>query len=106
MNKIIYVDVDGTLCTIVEKKEGQDAPDYIKAQPLQKNIDLINRLFDEGNIIVIWTARGCTTGIDWWAVTECQLSAWGVRYTRIDNRFKPNWDLYIGDKCMNVEDWK
>ena len=43
-------------------------------------IALLNMLYDRGDYIVIITARGTGSGIDWTEVTEKQLKDWGVKY--------------------------
>ena len=91
---IVYVDVDGTLCETVENA------DYSKAKPTQHVIDHVNELYENGHEIVIYTARGCTTGMDWRKVTENQLKAWGVKYHRL-RLDKPYYDLMICDKTIN-----
>jgi len=93
---IFYVDIDDTICTRSEDL------DYSKARPLYKRIDKINKLYDEGNTIVYWTARGTVTGIDWRDVTEEQFKRWGVKYHELRFR-KPNYDLFIDDKNINSE---
>ena len=93
---ILYVDIDDTICTRSEDL------DYSKAKPLRERIDKINKLYNEGNTIVYWTARGTVTGIDWRNVTEEQFKKWGVKYHEL--RFgKPNYDLFIDDKNINSE---
>lgn len=94
--KVIYVDVDGTICTIVSNA------DYEKTLPIQANIDAINRLYDNGNRIIYWTARGTATKIDWRDITEKQLQKWGVKYHELILG-KPNYDLWIDDKCINTK---
>ena len=42
-SKIIYVDIDGTICTTVS--------DYNLAQPIVEHVDKINKLYDEGHTI-------------------------------------------------------
>ncbi len=91
--KTIRVDVDGVLCT---NTDGQ----YARAVPLRGNIDKINAAYDEGHLIVIWTARGTTTGIDWRALTEGQLKRWGVRYHALEMG-KPHYDILIDDKAVS-----
>lgn len=93
---IIYVDIDETICT--------KSPDlkYNNAKPLPERIDKINKLYDDGNTIVYWTARGTVTGIDWREVTEKQFKEWGVKFH--DLKFgKPAYDLFIDDKNINSE---
>ena len=60
MSKIIYVDIDGTICT-ERPNIAKSAVDYEAAKPLKERIDIINKLYDEGNEIHYWTARGCST---------------------------------------------
>ena len=96
---IIYIDIDETIC------ETPKSRDYAKAKPLQENIEKANKLFEEGNTVIYWTARGTGTGIDWADLTKSQLAIWGVRYH--DLKFgKPVYDLFIDDKNMNARDWK
>ena len=96
---IIYIDIDETIC------ETPKSRDYAKAIPLQENIEMANKLFEEGNSVIYWTARGTGTGIDWSDLTKSQLAIWGARYH--DLKFgKPVYDLFIDDKNMNVRDWK
>lgn len=88
-NKIIYIDIDGIICT-------DECGNYEEAKPLYNNIKLINELYKE-NWIVLWTARGTTTKKDWREFTEIQLKKWGVKYD--DLRFgKPYYDILIDDK--------
>ena len=94
--KIYYVDIDETICS---KSEDLD---YSKAKPLHDRIARINKLYDSGNTIVYWTARGTGSGIDWREVTEKQFKNWGVKYH--DLKFgKPIYDLFIDDKNINSD---
>lgn len=90
-------DIDGTLCTNTDG-------DYEQAQPFFDAINDVNRLFDSGHDIFLYTARGTTTGIDWRGVTEKQLAGWGVRYHQLFLG-KPTADIYIDDKARNAADW-
>ena len=40
----------------------------------------LNKLFDEGNEIHYWTARGGNSGLDWTELTHKQLSEWGLNF--------------------------
>ncbi len=91
-------DIDGTLCT---NTNGE----YHQAQPFPKIINEVNRLFQAGHRIVLYTARGGTTGIDWRALTEQQLRDWRVRY-HILQMGKPSADVYIDDKAINALTWQ
>ena len=93
-----FIDIDDTICTLAE------AMKYESAQPIQRAIDKVNKLFLDGNEIVFWTARGTRTGIDWRQLTESQLSSWGVQYHEL--RFgKPVYDWFIDDKNINSNHW-
>ena len=93
---LIYVDIDGTIC----HTEGS----YDKAKPIPKNIAKVNKLYDEGNTIIYWTARGGTTGIDWTELTGQQLIEWGCKFHDIIMRQKPEFDLLIDDKSIRIEE--
>lgn len=93
---IIYVDIDETICKNIEER------DYSKAEPIIENIQKINNLYDQGNFIVYWTARGSMTGIDWSDITLKQLLKWGAKYNEI-KMGKPHYDLFICDKAINSE---
>ena len=96
---IIYVDIDGTICTKV--KDGQ----YDKATPLKDQIAIVNRLYDKGHVIIYWTARGTETGINWTGVTTRQLEEWGAKYHSVSFK-KPTYDLFICDKAVNAASLK
>ena len=94
--KRFVVDIDGVLAIT------KDTSDYAKSQPNQPVIDQINRFYDYGNEIVLFTARGFTTGVDWSAVTRKQMQTWGVKYH--DLRFgKPHADFYLDDHALTLE---
>ena len=64
-------------------------------------IDIINKLYDRGNKIVLFTARGYKTGIDWQKITEKQMRDWGVKYHEL--KFgKPDATYYIDDKMLDL----
>ena len=94
---IIYVDIDDTICSYEE-----DTTDYSRAVPIASRIQKINNLYDNGDTIVYWTARGTVTGIDWREITEKQFKDWNVKYHEL--RFnKPAYDIFIDDKNINSE---
>ena len=96
---LIYIDIDETICISPKNR------DYTMASPIEENIDKANKLYDEGNTITYWTARGSGSGIDWREVTEQQLNKWGVKYHEL-KLGKPIYDLFIDDKNMNTRDWE
>lgn len=91
------IDIDGTICT-------QDGTEYANAVAKHDVIAKVNKLYDEGNTIVLFTARGYETGIDWSETTLIQLQLWGVKYH--DLIFgKPSADVYVDDKACHVDDF-
>ena len=93
---MMYVfDIDGTICT----KE----KDYMKAVPYMNMINLINGLYDKGNIIKIITGRGGLSGINWKDKTKKQLKEWGLKYHQIKFIKKPPEYLYVDDMCCSPE---
>ena len=94
----IYVDIDETICFY----EGER--DYNLAKPSLENIKKINILFEEGNEITYWTARGTVTKIDWFDTTKKQLDEWGCKYHKLITGQKPAYDLLICDKTKRIEE--
>lgn len=101
--KVIYVDIDETICHRECSSDFEVVHDYTKAKPIRENIEKMNKLYDEGNTIVYWTARGSRKQIDWTELTTNQLNEWGVKYheLRVD---KPFYDLFIEDKSLRIEE--
>ena len=93
----IYVDIDNTIC----KTEGMD---YSKSSPIFANIQKINKLYDSGNEIIYWTARGSITKIDHFELTEKQLKKWNCKYHKLSVGQKPYYDLLICDKTKRIEE--
>ncbi len=75
--------------------------DYNLAKPNIEVIEKVNALYDLGNYIIIFTARGSATGIDWHQISLDQLNAWGVRHHEFRTG-KPNADFYIDDKNLLI----
>jgi hypothetical protein len=90
-------DFDGTLAIT----QGNDYPN---AQPIPKAIAKLNRLYDAGHTIKIFTARGTVSGKDWYALTMKQLDEWGIKYHELIMG-KPHGDFYIDDKAVNAREW-
>jgi hypothetical protein len=90
-------DLDGTLCSNTEGA-------YTKAKPFPERIAQVNALYETGHRIVVYTARGSKTRIDWEKLTRKQLAAWQVKYHQL-YMGKPYADIYIDDKCVHVSEW-
>ena len=105
MSKIYVFDLDGTICSVTNGN-------YKEATPIQSRISIINRLYIEGNVIYIYTARGMGTFNNqadlalekWERITLTQLGLWGVRYNKLFMG-KPAGDLYVDDKAMLNKDF-
>lgn len=96
--KMIYVvDIDNTICTDTDG-------DYSAAQPHYDRIGKINSLFDEGHVIIYWTARGMKSGKNHTELTNRQLRQWGCKFHEI-RMGKPHYDVWIDDKAINAENF-
>jgi len=99
-------DLDGTICDTPLRKS-DNKPGYLESTPIPYMVEQVNKLYDDGHKIIIMTARGRGSGIDWTDLTIEQLDRWGVKYHDLEPMFhKPSADLFIDDKGINVEDWK
>ena len=95
-SKIIYVDIDGTICSV--------AKSYSDANPIHEYIKKINDLYDDGHTIIYYTARGAVTKVDYTELTKTQLDSWGCKYNQLIMNQKPHYDLYICDKSKRIEE--
>ena len=93
-NKILVFDIDGTICN-------NTFGDYESAKPFDDMVEEINRLY-KNNKIIMMTARGSKTGIDWSDFTKAQLESWGVKYHELIMNKKPHAHMYIDDKSINA----
>lgn len=94
--KRFVFDIDGVIALIREDL------DYAQSTPNHRMIQIVNQLYDYGNKIILFTARGYTTGIDWRETTEAQMNAWNVKYHEL-HMGKPNADYYVDDKMLSLE---
>jgi CMP-N-acetylneuraminic acid synthetase len=95
----LLIDIDGVIANLSPNN------DYSKSSPRKEAIDVINTLFERGHNILIFTARGSESGIDFQALTKKALSDWGVKYNELIFG-KPNADFYVDDKAVTLEDLK
>lgn len=54
MNRVFLIDIDGTIC---EDIKNEDSHLYITAKLYPESLKIINKWYDEGNIITFFTAR-------------------------------------------------
>ena len=98
--------MDGVICST----KGND---YKNSKPIKKTIKLINQLYNQGNIIKIFTARHMTKfngnvkkvknfGYN---KTAKQLMKWKVSYNQLIMG-KPSYDYFVDDKAIGFDkDW-
>ena len=87
-------DLDGTLCDTPSDPDGHNVR-YWDAKPFPYMIDQVNRLYDNGDRIIIMTARGRGSGKNWTELTREQLDRWGIKYHELEPMFhKPTADLF------------
>lgn len=86
--KIILCDIDGTICDDIKN---EDSHLYESAKTIEGSIEIINKWFDEGNIITFFTAREEKDR----EVTESWLKEKGFKYHTLITG-KP--------RCLNPED--
>ena len=97
--KRFVFDIDGVIATITPGN------DYRLAQPMVETVELINELYRAGHRIILFTARGGTSGIDWSELTKQQMEEWGVLHHEL-RMGKPAGDYYIDDKMVGLDEVK
>jgi hypothetical protein len=102
--KTLVFDVDGTLVSY----SGWHGID-VYGEPLQDNIDLVNKLFDSGRYqICIWSSR-TNELIQGYPKQELknrleqELKKIGVRYHKILDENKPLYFCLIDDRVINLD---
>ena len=111
MLKRYCVDIDGTICSPTIGR------DYHKAEPWKDRIKVLNKLYDEGNYIIYFTARAMGRFSDQphsiasvnakevlFELTKQQLEEWGVKYNELIMG-KPHADYFIDDKEWYSDDF-
>lgn len=95
--KRFVFDIDGVIAQLSKEL------DYNSVGPREEMVQVINRLYDLGHTIILFTARGYVTGIDWSRTTEEQLKRWNVKYHEL-HFGKPNADYYVDDKMLDMNE--
>lgn len=98
-------DIDNTLCIT-------NGSDYENSSPIQKRIDKVNKLYDEGHTILLQTARGMgrSNNNQQYAIellydfTKQQLTNWGIKHHALFLG-KAAGDIYVDDKGCKDEDF-
>jgi len=91
-------DLDGTLCS-------QRHLDYENAEPFNDRIKKVNELYDEGNTIIIDTARGSKNAKEkhWVHITKKQIDGWGLKYHKLRAGLKISADIYVDDRAIQSD---
>ena len=95
---IYCFDLDNTLCLT-------ESNIYEESKPIKDRIEIVNRLYEEGNTIIIDTARGCASGKNWWYFTVEQLKGWGVKFHTLRTGIKFGADIFVDDRAFNDKDF-
>jgi uncharacterized HAD superfamily protein len=73
MTRVFLIDIDGTICDDIKN---EDSHLYADASVYPDALTIINKWYDEGNVITFFTARESKDR----AVTEKWLSDYGFKY--------------------------
>ena len=90
----IIIDLDGTICT-EEKTHSR-----CLAKPKKGAVAGINKLYDEGHTIIIYSAR---TWVEY-EMTVSWLASHKIKYHQL-MLGKPIGDVWIDDRALCFEDW-
>jgi len=96
INTFVF-DIDGVIAQITPENN------YAISKPNHEVIKKINELYSAGHYIILFTARGSKTGINWIEVTKKQMREWGVNFHEL--KFgKPAADYYVDDRMLSIND--
>lgn len=105
--KTICFDIDNVICKTNTERN------YLNSKPIKKNIKVINKLYNKGFKIILYTSRymgRCNGNLikvkkKIKPLTVKQLKKWEVKYHKIYFG-KPSFDLFIDDKSLFYnKDW-
>ena len=116
--KTVVFDVDGTICE--ERRDGKWLPKelpYGARMPYPRMVEIINRLYDEGWEVVLYTARYMERcrNIDTkdeenlWIYAYKELAnwcnLWGIKYSSI-KLHKPSAAVYVDNRAFRCDSEK
>ncbi len=105
-DKIIAFDLDDVLC--YRTSEDGKVDKYNSCKPIEPMIKIVNECYDDGNTVIVYTARGMS-GFEGnindiysnlYQLTLNQLNSWGVKFHQLVMG-KIHYDLLIDDKAVN-----
>ena len=80
--------------------------DYENSTPIPEAIAKVREYKDRGDHIIMMTARGSGSKVDWGDFTEKQLNKFGIPYDQLIVGLKPGGvDVFVDDKAINALDW-
>lgn len=91
----IVIDMDGTICS---EEKTYSRP---MAKIMVDAVESINDLYDEGNTIIIYSARSWQE----YEMTEHWLKEHNIRYSQLVMG-KPIGDVWIDDRAITFDNWK
>ena len=105
-NKIIAFDLDDVLC--YRTNEEGKINKYYSCKPIDSMIKIANECYDDGNTVIIYTARGMSgfkgnvndIYSNLYELTIEQLNKWGIKFHQLVMG-KIHYDLLIDDKAVN-----
>lgn len=98
---VICFDLDNVICKTINNN-------YSQSQPIKKNISTINKIYNRGYYVKIFTARfmgrskenAVKASKKGYNFTKRQLKKWKVKYDQLIFG-KPSYHLFIDDKNHN-----
>tara|TARA_B110000211_G_C13959782_1_gene500022 strand:- start:255 stop:626 length:372 start_codon:yes stop_codon:yes gene_type:complete len=105
--KLFCFDLDGVICKNT-KYRNSNLINYNKSKPIPTAVKAINKLYDDGHTIVIYTARGMTryngnislVKKKLFKITANSLKSWKLNYHKLILG-KIYYDFIIDDKSIN-----
>jgi len=111
--KLICFDLDEVICNNTKYKNS-NLINYNKSKPIRGAVKAINKLYDRGHTIIIYTARGMTRYKGNVSLVKKKLSkltinslkTWNLKYHKLVFG-KIAYDVIIDDKSINYKNnWK
>ena len=111
---MIYAfDLDDTLCTRNLNLEHLGPDKYKHCEPIPDMIEIVNNLYEKGNTIYIYTARGMgqfkgdlvKVYNELYVITLESLEEWGIKHHGLVMG-KLHYDVLIDDKAINDKYFK
>ena len=107
-SKIIAFDLDDVICTRPKGFEDLGVNKYEYCEPVKDMIKLVNKVYNDGHIVKIYTARGMSMFSGdthkiynhLYQLTLKQLNDWGIKFHELVMG-KLHYDILIDDRAIN-----